>query len=133
MTRPTVRPPADHAVDPIALWATGRAHALAPDWPKYGSRDWCTLHPSHPARLASALEAAELWRRYGDEHALVEWLKSLSRSRAPIDRGRSLAELDALAKPKPTHQLRATPGWPPIRVPGQQGRYLHPQEGRRAA
>jgi hypothetical protein len=133
MTRTTVRPPADQAVDPIALWATGRAHGLALDWPKYGSRDWCALHPGHPARLASALEAAELWRRYGDEHALVEWLKSLARSPEAIARRRSLADLDALARPKPAHQLRATPGWPPIRVPGQQGRYLHPQEGRRAA
>ncbi|MER7309933.1 hypothetical protein [Streptomyces griseoluteus] len=133
MSRTAVRPPADNAVDPIALWAMGRAHALAPDWPKYGSPAWCSLHPGHPARLASAIEAAELWRRYGDEHALVEWLKSLSRSRESIARGRALAELDALAQPKAPHQLRATPGWPPVRIPGQAGRYLYPQEGRRAA
>jgi hypothetical protein len=130
---PTVRPRVDQAADPIALWATARAHALAPDFPKYASPAWCALHPSHPARLASALEAAELWRRYGDEHALVEWLKSLAHAPESIARRRSLAELDAHARPKPAHPLRATPGWPPIRVPGQPGRYLHPQEGRRAA
>lgn len=133
MNRPNVRPRADQAADLIALWATARAHALAAEFPKYGSSEWCALHPNAPARIAAALEAAELWRRYGDEHELTEWLKSLARSPEAIARRRSLAELDALARPKPPHQLRATPSWPPIRVPGQPGRYLYPQEGRRAA
>lgn len=31
---------------------------------------------------------------------------------------------DARAKPGPVHQLKATPGWPPIAIPGQPGRYL---------
>ncbi|WP_244204224.1 hypothetical protein [Streptomyces africanus] len=133
MTRPTVRPRADQAVDPIALWATARAHALAPEFPKYGSPAWCSLHPGNPARLAAALEAAELWRRYGDEQQLLDWFASLAKSPEFLARGRALAELDALARPKPAHQLRATKGWPPIRVPGQPGRHLYPQEGRRAA
>lgn len=129
----TVRPRADTAADPIALWATGRAHSLAPEFPKYGSPAWRALHPGHPARLASAIEAAELWRRYGDEQQLVEWFKSLATSPESIARRRTLAELDANARPKPVHQLRATPGWPPVRIPGRPNLYLYPQEGRRAA
>jgi hypothetical protein len=130
---PRLRPMKARDADPVALWATARALYFARDFPKYASREWTALHPDDPTRLASALEAAECWRKYGDEQALVEWLKSLNRSPESLARSRTLAELDALAKPKPPHQLHATPGWPPIRVPGQPGRYLYPQEGRRAA
>lgn len=35
---------------------------------------------------------------------------------------------DARAKPGPIHQLHATPGWPPVAVPGHPGRYLSHQE-----
>jgi hypothetical protein len=131
---PTVRPSPSWDADAVALWATARALYFARDFPKYASPAWTALLPDDPTRLASALEAAECWRKFGDEQALTEWLKSLNRSPEAIARRRALAELDALARPKPPHQLQPTPGWPPIRVPGQPGRYLYPpQEGRRAA
>ncbi|MGW0632443.1 hypothetical protein [Streptomyces sp. NPDC002758] len=65
-----------------------------------------------------------MWRRYGDEEELCAWLKRLGHM-PNLTETRSRAQLDELAKPKPPHQLRATPGWPPIRVPGGDGRYLN--------
>lgn len=113
-------------IDPDAmteLWANAKAAWTARDFPKYGSQAWIALTPDDPRRLAGALEAAEMWRRFGDEDDLIAWLKNLGKRPNLVDT-RTRAELDALAKPKPPHQLRATPGWPPIRVPGQPGRYL---------
>lgn len=114
------------------LWANAKAAWTARDFPKYGSQAWIVLTPDDPRRLAGALEAAEMWRKYGDEDDLIAWLKNLGRRPNLVDT-RTRAELDALAKPKPPHQLRATPGWPPIRVPGQPGRYLTCTERRAAA
>ena len=105
------------------LWANAKIAWTARDFPKYGSREWIALTPDDPRRLAGALEAAEMWRRYGDEEELVTWLKNLGRPVNLVGH-RTRAELDAAAKPKPPHQLQATPGWPPIRIPGQPGRYL---------
>ncbi|MET7294919.1 hypothetical protein ABZS79_22775 [Streptomyces griseoloalbus] len=127
--------PGSSAVDQdafVELWATAKALFFARDFPKYASPEWRALHPDDPRRLAGALEAAECWRKYGDEEELCEWLKRLGHQPNLTDT-RSRAELDALAKPKPPHQLRATPGWPPIRVPGGNGRYLTYTEGRAAA
>jgi hypothetical protein len=121
--------------DPDALtelWANAKAAWSARDFPKYGSRDWIALTPDDPRRLAGALEAAEMWRKYGDEEELIAWLKNLGRPVNLVDT-RNRAQLDAAAKPKPPHQLQPTPGWPPIRVPGGNGRYLTCTEGRAAA
>jgi hypothetical protein len=117
---PELAEPGDFA----QLWAEARIAFFAEDFPKYGSREWQALDPDDPRRLASALYAAEMWRRYGDEQELCDWLKRLSHSPEAVLRARALAELDELAKPKPPHQLQATPGWPPVRVPGKPGRYL---------
>lgn len=106
------------------LWADAKAHYLARVFPRYGSPAWCALDPDDPRRLASVLHAAEMWRKYGDEDALLAWFRDASRPRPPIAEGKTRAELDAAAKPKPPHVLQATPGWPPIRVPGGNGRYL---------
>ncbi|MFI1376890.1 hypothetical protein ACH4UY_33415 [Streptomyces longwoodensis] len=114
------------------LWANAKVAWCARDFPKYGSPEWIALGPEDPRRLAGALEAAEMWRKYGDEDELCEWLKRLGRQPNLVDT-RSRAQLDTLAKPKPPHQLEATPGWPPIRVPGGNGRYLKHTEGRAAA
>ena len=44
------------------------------------------------------------------------------------------AEQQAMRQPKPAHQLRATPGWPPIAIPGKPGQYLtYEGEGQNAA
>lgn len=113
-------------VDPDAiteLWSNAKIAWTSRDFPKYGSPEWIALTPDDPRRLAGALEAAEMWRKYGDEEELCAWLKNLGRRPNLIDT-RSRAELDASAKPKPPHQLRPTPGWPPIRIPGGRGRYL---------
>ncbi|HET9383102.1 MAG TPA: hypothetical protein VFP69_20045 [Streptomyces sp.] len=70
-------------VDPdvlTELWANAKAAWSARDFPKYGSREWIALGPDDPRRLAGALEAAEMWRRYGDEEELVTWLKNLGRT-----------------------------------------------------
>ncbi|QFZ78828.1 hypothetical protein GFH48_18970 [Streptomyces fagopyri] len=94
------------------------------DFPKYASPAWIALHPDDPKRLAGALEAAESWRKYGDEEALIQWLREASHSRPSVAERRTRAELDAAAVPKLPHQLRATAGWPPIAVPGKPGQYL---------
>ncbi|HEX2551910.1 MAG TPA: hypothetical protein VHK64_09985 [Nocardioidaceae bacterium] len=109
--------------DIAALWANAKTAWVDRDFPKYGSTAWIALDPEDPRRLAGALEAAEMWRKYGDEEELCAWLKNLGRPLNLVDT-RSRAQLDALAEPKPPHQLRATPAWPPIRIPGGNGRYL---------
>lgn len=124
-----VEPPEPADVDPdeiTELWANAKAAWTARDFPKYGSQAWIALGPDDPRRLAGALEAAEMWRKYGDEEELIAWLKNLGR-RPNLTEHRTRAQLDALGKPGPPHQLRATAGWPPIRIPGQPGRYLNYQ------
>lgn len=108
----------------VQLWAGARTSYFAKDHPKYGSAEWQALHPDDPRRLAAALAAAELWRKFGDEEALIAWFREASRARPSLAERRTRAELDAAARPKPAHQLQATPGWPPIAIPGQPGRYL---------
>lgn len=115
-----------------ALWANAKAAWSVRDFPKYGSQAWIALAPDDPRRLAGALEAAEMWRRFGDEEELIAWLKNLGR-RPNLTETRTRAQLDALAEPGPPHQLQATRGWPPIRIPGKPGRYLTYSEGRAAA
>lgn len=125
-TTETPEPVDAEDIDPdgmTELWANAKIAWAARDFPKYGSREWIALEPGDPRRLAGALEAAEMWRKYGDEEELVTWLKNLGRRPNLIDT-RSRAQLDEAAKPKPPHQLQATPGWPPIRIPGGRGRYL---------
>ncbi|GAA1557333.1 hypothetical protein [Streptomyces globosus] len=107
----------------VALWAEARTAYYADEFPPYGSKAWRALRPDDPRRLAGALDAAEKWRKYGDEDALIQWLRDVGSRRFHAE-GRTAAELAELRKPKPPHQLQATPGWPPIRIPGGNGRYL---------
>lgn len=119
--------PPSFSVDPgdfAQLWADARSSFFAGGFPKYGSPEWVALHPDDPRRLAAALAAAEMWRKYGDEEALLAWFREASRARPSIADRRTRAELDEAAKPKPPHQLRATPGWPPVAIPGRPGKYL---------
>lgn len=109
--------------DIAALWAEARMAFRADEFPPYGSKAWRALRPDDPRRLAGALDAAEKWRKYGDEEALMQWLLDAGCRRFSAE-GRPAAELAELRKAKPPHQLQATPGWPPIRVPGQPGKWL---------
>lgn len=118
--------------DIVALWAEARTLFYADEFPPYGSKAWRALRPDDPRRLAGALDAAEKWRKFGDEDALLQWLRDVSSRRFSAE-GRPATELAELRKPKPPHQLTATPGWPPIRIPGGNGRYLTPIPERRAA
>lgn len=110
--------------DIVALWAEARTIFYADEFPPYASKAWRALRPDDPRRLAGALDAAEKWRKYGDEESLLQWFRDVS-SRGPFKAdAKTLAELTEARKPKPPHQLQATPGWPPIRIPGGNGRYL---------
>jgi hypothetical protein len=111
--------------DIAGLWADAKSLFYARDFPKYASPAWRALHPEDPKRLASALEAAELWRKYGDEEALIQWFRDATASKPPAWAGRTAEELTELRKPKPPRQLQATPGWPPIAIPGKPGMWRH--------
>ncbi|MCX4824891.1 hypothetical protein OG883_34565 [Streptomyces sp. NBC_01142] len=112
--------------DIAGLWADAKSMFLAKDFPEYASAAWCDLHPDDPRRLAAVLEAAECWRKYGDP--VVDWLREASSATPSLASLKTAAELAEARKPKPPHQLRATPGWPPIAIPGQPGRYLYARQ-----
>lgn len=118
--------------DIVALWAEARTAFYADEFPPYGSKAWRALRPDDPRRLAGALDAAEKWRKYGDEDALLQWFRDAN-ARGYTAEGKTAAELAELRKAKPAHVLEATPGWPPIRIPGGNGRYLTHIPERRAA
>lgn len=117
------------AEDAVQLWAEARQLYFAADFPKYATKEWRQLHPDDPRRLAGALDAAENWRKYGDEEALLQWFRDANASREPLWARRTLAELDALAKHRRPHDVIATPGWPPIKVPGTET-WRHNLDGR---
>ncbi|MGC4964636.1 hypothetical protein ACLQ2H_01285 [Streptomyces globisporus] len=108
--------------DIVELWAEAKAAFFAKTFPPYASKEWRELHPDDPRRLAGALDAAEKWRKYGDD--ATQWLEDAFDVGPSIWQRRTMAQLDEAAKPKPAHQLRATPGWPPIAVPGKPGTWL---------
>lgn len=62
----------------VALWAEARTAYYADEFPPYASRAWRALRPDDPRRLAAALDAAEKWRKYGDEEALLQWFRDAS-------------------------------------------------------
>ncbi|WP_405492980.1 hypothetical protein [Streptomyces sp. NBC_00096] len=109
-------------------------------WPAYGTAAWLSLEPTDPRCYAATLEAAELWRRMDADPDLsdAEWYAAVfgdarrvaSQLAAATNRIRRMREIhEERAKPRPARQLKATPGWPPIAIPGQPGRYLvHGQE-----
>ncbi|MFD4135547.1 hypothetical protein [Streptomyces goshikiensis] len=122
-------------IDPgefVALWAEARTAFYADEFPPYASKAWRALRPDDPRRLAGALDAAEKWRKYGDEDALLDWLHNVAGRRFSAE-GRTAAELAEARKAKPPRELQATPGWPPIRIPGGNGRHLTHIPERRAA
>lgn len=115
--------------DVAELWAKNQITELLADGvqaPAYGSPAWARLPSTDARRIAAVIEAAERWRRYGDPEDVAAWLAVASQSRPPIHTLPSGDELAARRRPRPAHQLRATPGWPPIAIPGGRGRTLHP-------
>lgn len=101
-----------------ALWAEGRMGPA--DTPAYGSPAWTALHPNDPRRLSAAIVAAEMWRRFGDEPGLVQWLQDASKPRS-MYAGPSAPVSMRTGR---TWTLKATDGWPPVRVPGKPGSYV---------
>lgn len=108
----TYTPTADALTE---MWATARIAWAEKDFPAYGSTAWAALTPDDPKRLASALHAAEMWRRYGDEDALLAWFRD-STNRGPI----TLNQRQPY-RPNPPRPVQATAGWPPVAVPGKPG------------
>ncbi|MFJ6934467.1 hypothetical protein [Streptomyces sp. NPDC101132] len=124
-----------------ALRAEAQIAALrVTTWPPYGSAAWLQMAPEDPRTYAATLEAAEQFRRQDVDPDLppAEWCAAVyadaralaARVVAATSRVRTAREIrDARARPRPAHVLKATPGWPPIAIPGQPGRYLvHGQE-----
>ncbi|GAA2987631.1 DUF2742 domain-containing protein [Streptomyces fulvorobeus] len=138
------------AGDVTALRAEMQVAALGVDsWPTYGSPTWLRLAPKDPRAYAAILEAAERHRRADaetqrldrlmDEDPVTWWREITADANAYAARqghaiaARRTAEEIRTARDRATHrephQLRATPGWPPIAIPGHPGRYLtHGQE-----
>ncbi|GHH54508.1 DUF2742 domain-containing protein [Streptomyces candidus] len=137
-----------NTADATELWAEHQVTMLADgaqDWtvPTYGSLAWSQLPPDDPRRFAAVVEAAEHGRRQAAEEERLEQLADddpaawyaeviagandeARRLAGRLARMRTLAELEAVRTHRPPHQLRATPGWPPVAIPGQPGRYLYP-------
>ncbi|MEU0253277.1 hypothetical protein ABZ299_12375 [Streptomyces sp. NPDC006184] len=148
MNEPRPAPPRGDYPDAVALWASARVTELLgghADPPPYGSPEWRQLPGSDPRKGAavitaaemwrrhghdnlSVIEAAEMWRRYGDD--VLTWFKEASAPHAPIAERKTVAELDALAKPTPARPVQATAGWPPVAIPGRAGWYRGLVNGR---
>jgi hypothetical protein len=116
--------------DVVALWAEARSLFLAEDFPPYGSPAWLALHPDDPKRFAAVIEAAEKWRKYGDEEGLLQWFREASRVREPLASRRTRTELDEAARSmreraaemwaRERARITPNPRWPKVAVPGQE-------------
>lgn len=129
----------DASDDVTALWVQARAVYDTRDFPEYASPAWRALPPNSPQRLAGVLEAAEKWRRYVaqlDDDTLTpgEWYAHTfgdARAQAArlchaLGKMRTFQEMrNARARPRPARPVRASPGWPPIAVPGEPGVQRH--------
>ncbi|MER7969682.1 DUF2742 domain-containing protein [Streptomyces sp. NPDC096080] len=119
-------PPDAMAGDVTHLRARSQVEALGvTEWPEYGSTAWLQMPPADPAVYVATLEAAELHRMhvrrlYEDAH--TEALNVLQTA-AEVRAART-----GTARTREPHTLTATPGWPPIQIPGRPGEYLTHQE-----
>lgn len=117
-------------------------------WPVYGSPEYYAADPFGKEKRFSVFHAAEKWRvgrlreQWLDELPPDEWYaevfgdarRAAAQLIAATNRVRGFREIrDARAKPRQPWQLRATRGWPPIRIPGQPGRYLTYKQHQEAA
>jgi hypothetical protein len=113
-------------------------------WPVYGTPEFYAADPFGKEKRFSVFEAAERWRLQGvalDQLDDADWYaytfgdarRTAARLLAATNRLRSFREIrDERAKPRPAHVLRATPGWPPIAIPGKPGHYLTYREQKAA-
>lgn len=117
-------------------------------WPEYGSDAWHDLDTRDPRKKFALFVAAERWRiqqlreQQLDELSDADWYAEVfgdarrvaAELLAATNRVRSFRDAkDARAKAAPPRQMQATPGWPPIRIPGGNGRCLTYSETRTAA
>jgi hypothetical protein len=132
-SRATVAARASRDDDQAALWASARVTELLGDdttpLPRYGTREWQQLPGTAPQKAAALITAAELWRKYGDEEALLTWFREAHRARPPLASRQTLAELNEAAKPKPARPVQAADGWPPVALPGRPGWRRHLVDG----
>ncbi|MGC9473268.1 DUF2742 domain-containing protein [Streptomyces sp. WG4] len=145
MTAPRQNPA---AADAVALWASAQVTALGVDtWPPYGSPAWRALVTDDPRKAAAIFEAAEKWRQHRAEadeldRLLVDdpeaWFRQViadadaeARRIAPaLAKRPTVAETRARAGHRPPRPVTATPGWPPVAVPGRPGYRRHLVDGR---
>ncbi|MEV5506282.1 DUF2742 domain-containing protein [Streptomyces orinoci] len=136
------------AGDVTALWAEQQFTALeVTDPPEYGSPAWIRLRAEDPRRAAAIIEAAEHWRRHVQrEHWLDKlltddperWFHVVTQDAdgyartiaASLARRPTNEELAGRRQPVPVREVRATPGWPPIAIPGRPGWWWHCIDGR---
>jgi nucleoid-associated protein YgaU len=105
-------------------------------WPEYGTPAYYNADPFSREKRFSVFVAAEQWRLQGvalDELDDVEWYvhvfgdarRLAAQILAATNRIRGFQEIrEARLVKREPHVLKATPGWPPIRIPGGGGRYL---------
>ncbi len=145
MPHPGGPPTAD---DPVALWASAQVTRLLDGrdenevTPVYGSVAWQQLRANDPHRAAAIITAAEEWRRH---RVHEQWLDGLldtdpeqwfryvtaeadaaARKILPaLARRPTMEELRARARSVPPRPVRASPGWPPVVLPGRPGWRRH--------
>ncbi|MCZ9353214.1 DUF2742 domain-containing protein [Streptomyces mutabilis] len=136
------------ATDAVAVWAAAQVTALGvTDWPAYGSPAWRALLATDPRRAAAIIEAAEQWRQHradvDDLDQLLtnnpeEWYRRVTadadaeaRRIAPaLAKRPTAAEMRARARRQPPRPVTATPGWPPVAIPGRPGWHRRLVDGR---
>lgn len=95
------------------------------DWPTYGTLEWLRLDPQDPRVYVAILEAAEWHRITVERNHATAFLHALMTRREAAE---AAANKRFTMRRRPPHKLTATPGWPPIQIPGQPGEYLTYQE-----
>lgn len=134
--------------DPVAIWAEGQIAALdSRDIPLYGTRAWRQLAADDPRRAAAILAAAEQWRRerveaywldqLADEDPVAWWQEVTEDADAEaVKLSRALRQLRTIHETRNARAYRepvpvkATAGWPPVRIPGKPDQYRHLIQGR---
>ncbi|MCX5607181.1 hypothetical protein OHB39_06235 [Streptomyces sp. NBC_00047] len=121
--------------------------ALPPitSWPEYGTPAYYNADPFSREKRFSVFVAAEQWRLQGqalEELDDVEWYvhtfgdarRLASQIIAATNRIRGFQEIrEARQVRHAPHVLQASPGWPPIAIPGQPGRWLTYEQRQEAA